>query len=233
MCNILWTKVLQVATEATKDHGLCWRCCQPLLWWRGTFWFIHITVYLIGHLHVHSSKELQTVTSHGNRALRRIWRVANMPCQRPRRVPSRNGWRAGALFHLVRFHSIVHFASLTSVGRRSWPFSACLSSLRIKYSEVELSMCQGQYSWRQATGICTITYNHTFLYRYAANKACIQDIAGWFGIGETTFRLIKWVMYYLVKVAPVVTDIPSALTQLSQALEQVRTERCLKIKNPS
>ncbi|KAL1466582.1 hypothetical protein MTO96_042627 [Rhipicephalus appendiculatus] len=57
---------------------------------------------------------------------------------------------------------------------------------------------------------------------YAANKACIRDVAGRFGLGETTgFRVIDRVMDYLVGLAKTVIALPDDLQGLSTKFEQV------------
>ncbi|XP_064468322.1 uncharacterized protein LOC135379015 [Ornithodoros turicata] len=56
---------------------------------------------------------------------------------------------------------------------------------------------------------------------YAANKACIRDVAGRFGLGETTtFRSIERVMEFLVKVAPTVIIFHDDLRKLATEFEQ-------------
>ncbi|XP_037526721.2 putative nuclease HARBI1 [Rhipicephalus sanguineus] len=57
---------------------------------------------------------------------------------------------------------------------------------------------------------------------YAANKAYIRDVAGRFGLGETTaFRLIERVMDYLVELAKTVIAFPDDLQGLSTKFEQL------------
>lgn len=59
--------------------------------------------------------------------------------------------------------------------------------------------------------------------RYAANKACIRDVAGRFGLGETmTFRVIERVMEYLVELAKTEIAFPDDIRGLAKDFEQVR-----------
>lgn len=57
---------------------------------------------------------------------------------------------------------------------------------------------------------------------YAANKACIRDVAGRFGLGETTvFRIIERMMEYFVELAKTAITFPTDLEHLSADFEQV------------
>ncbi|KAH7956026.1 hypothetical protein HPB52_005748 [Rhipicephalus sanguineus] len=57
---------------------------------------------------------------------------------------------------------------------------------------------------------------------YAANKACIRDVAGRFGLGETTaFRVTERVMDYLVELGKTVIAFPDDLQGPSTKFEQL------------
>ncbi|KAH6919728.1 hypothetical protein HPB50_029284 [Hyalomma asiaticum] len=57
---------------------------------------------------------------------------------------------------------------------------------------------------------------------YAANKACIRDVAGRFGLGETTaFRVIERVMEYLVELAKTEIAFPDDIRGLATDFEQL------------
>ncbi|XP_049512731.1 putative nuclease HARBI1 [Dermacentor silvarum] len=57
---------------------------------------------------------------------------------------------------------------------------------------------------------------------YAANKACIRDVAGRFGLGETTtFRVIERVMEYLVELAKTEIAFPDDIRGLAKDFEQL------------
>ncbi|XP_065310827.2 putative nuclease HARBI1 [Dermacentor albipictus] len=57
---------------------------------------------------------------------------------------------------------------------------------------------------------------------FAANKACLRDVASRFGIGEATaFRIVERMLDYLVDIAKELIIFPEDLNQLSADFEQV------------
>ncbi|KAH7948688.1 hypothetical protein HPB49_000861 [Dermacentor silvarum] len=57
---------------------------------------------------------------------------------------------------------------------------------------------------------------------FAANKACLRDVASRFGIGEdTAFRIVERMLEYLVEIAKQIITFPADLDQLSEDFEQV------------
>lgn len=58
---------------------------------------------------------------------------------------------------------------------------------------------------------------------FAANKACLRDVAGRFGMGTATaFRVVKRTLEYFVDIAEEVISFPADLDQLSANFQQVR-----------
>lgn len=59
-------------------------------------------------------------------------------------------------------------------------------------------------------------------FRYAANKACIRDVAGRFEVSESTHhRMMSRVTSFLLDIAPSIIKFPSDLQKLATDFEQV------------
>lgn len=59
--------------------------------------------------------------------------------------------------------------------------------------------------------------------RFAANKACLRDVAGRFGMATATaFRVVERTLEYFLDIAEEVISFPGDLDQLSADFEQVR-----------
>lgn len=60
------------------------------------------------------------------------------------------------------------------------------------------------------------------IFRYAANKACIRDVAGRFEVAESTHhRMMSRVTSFLLDIAPSIIKFPSDLQKLATDFEQV------------